>query len=115
MPSCHSSAGPPPPPAHPPPPRLAHPPPAVAGWDAEQVTYAQVIIAVGVRKAVPPRGWIIAVAYAKWDDDATTLLARRVNVFDAPSLRRVSRRGAKNAETVSDLIDSLRSLRLCAR
>ena len=38
--------------------------PAVASWDSEQVTNAQVIVSVGVHKAVQPRGWIIAVATA---------------------------------------------------
>jgi len=38
--------------------------PAVAGWNTEQLTNAQVIVSVGVHKAVPPRGWIIAVATA---------------------------------------------------
>ncbi len=38
--------------------------PAVAGWDTDQVANAQVIITVGVHKAVPPRGWIIAIATA---------------------------------------------------
>jgi len=39
-------------------------PPAVSGWDTDQVSNAQVIVSVGGQKAVPPRGWIVAVATA---------------------------------------------------
>ena len=37
---------------------------AVGQWDSEQVGNAAVIVAVGRQQAVPPRGWVIAVATA---------------------------------------------------
>lgn len=60
--SCYSGTGPDGPP--PPPPITMTPPVAAEGWDSDQVANAAVIVTVGVELAVPPRGWVIALATA---------------------------------------------------
>ncbi|WP_435124407.1 C40 family peptidase [Micromonospora tulbaghiae] len=58
---CYSGVG----PDGPPLPSLTVSPPAAAGrWDSEQMANAAVIVTAGVEMAVPPRGWVIALATA---------------------------------------------------
>jgi hypothetical protein len=45
--------------------------PAIGGWNSTQVTNAATIVAVGVAKGIPPRGWVIAVATAMQESSLT--------------------------------------------
>lgn len=48
-------------------------PVTVGRWDAEQTGHASTIIAVGTRKNVPPRGWVIALATAMQESNLRNL------------------------------------------